>query len=308
MTGFQQQVNQQPAPAVEGDFASANPRSSMLALAGQLTAGGATVSGQAQAGVLIGRFARARNSDGVVFNGDPGVPSRLGFVQRDQISIITPWLGESSLIVPPGVAITLFRSGDFWARFAAGATIGQKVFAKYSDGSAVAGTAGGTVAGATVTAVGGAVVTGSIATTVLTVTAVTSGTLGVGSVLAGSGVTANTTITALGTGTGGVGTYTVDTSQTASSTTITATNNIMTVTAVSSGALAVGDPISGSGVTASSYITAFGTGTGGVGTYLITPAQQFASATVTALGAVETPWYVESACLSGEVAQISTRG
>ena len=67
-----------------------------------------------------------------------------------------------------------------------------------------------------------AVVTGEIATTTLTVTAVTSGTLVIGSVLSGTGVTAGTTITAFGTGTGGTGTYTVSVSQTVSSTTITA--------------------------------------------------------------------------------------
>ena len=66
-----------------------------------------------------------------------------------------------------------------------------------------------------------AVVTGSITTTTLTVTAVTSGALGVGTVLSGTGVTAGTTITALGTGTGGTGTYTVSASQTVTSTTIT---------------------------------------------------------------------------------------
>jgi len=65
-----------------------------------------------------------------------------------------------------------------------------------------------------------AVVTGSIAGTVLTVTAVTSGTLAVGAVLSGTGVTAGTTITALGTGTGGNGTYTVSISQTKGSGTI----------------------------------------------------------------------------------------
>jgi microcystin-dependent protein len=69
-----------------------------------------------------------------------------------------------------------------------------------------------------------AVVTGSIATTTLTVTAVTSGLLLPGQVLSGTGVTSNTRITAQLTGTtGGVGTYTVSTSQTVSSTTITAT-------------------------------------------------------------------------------------
>lgn len=67
-----------------------------------------------------------------------------------------------------------------------------------------------------------AVVTGSIATTVLTVTAVTSGILAVGHAVSGTGVTAGTTITALLTGTGGAGTYTVSASQTVSSTTVTA--------------------------------------------------------------------------------------
>ena len=67
-----------------------------------------------------------------------------------------------------------------------------------------------------------AVVTGSIATTVLTVSAVTSGALAVGKKITGTGIAAHTTITALGTGTGGTGTYTVSSSQTVSSTTVSA--------------------------------------------------------------------------------------
>jgi len=62
--------------------------------------------------------------------------------------------------------------------------------------------------------------TGSISGTTLTISAVTSGQLGIGSELSGTGVTAGTVITALGTGLGGTGTYTVA-SQTVSSTTIT---------------------------------------------------------------------------------------
>ena len=66
------------------------------------------------------------------------------------------------------------------------------------------------------------VFTGSIATTVLTVTAVTSGAIHVGQLLSGTGVANGTVITAYGTNTfGGVGTYTVSFSQTTSSTTIT---------------------------------------------------------------------------------------
>ena len=63
----------------------------------------------------------------------------------------------------------------------------------------------------------GAVFTGSISGTTMTVTAMTSGTLGVGSYIGGGTVTAGTTITALGTGSGGTGTYTVSASQTVAS-------------------------------------------------------------------------------------------
>lgn len=67
---------------------------------------------------------------------------------------------------------------------------------------------------------GGTKVTGSITGSTLTVTAKTSGNLGVGSILQGTGITAGTKIIALGTGSGGTGTYTVDISQTVASTTI----------------------------------------------------------------------------------------
>jgi hypothetical protein len=234
MTGFQRTVNTDPAPAVEGDFASANPRASMLAGPGALTAGAL--------GVIIGRFARAKNSDGTVTNGDPGVASRLGFVHRNQPAVITAWLGESSMTVTSGLDITLFDSGDFWCRFAAGAAIGQKVFANYADGNAVAGTAGTPPTGAVVTA-------------------------------------------------------------------STATNTTLTVTGVTSGALAVGDPVSGTGIPAGAYIAAFGTGTGGVGTYTLSAATTATASgvTVTALGAKETEWYVHSTAANGELAMISTR-
>jgi hypothetical protein len=55
--------------------------------------------------------------------------------------------------------------------------------------------------------------TGSISSTNLTVSAMDAGLLQVGSVIEGTGVATGTTITALGTGTGGVGTYTVNVSQ-----------------------------------------------------------------------------------------------
>lgn len=62
--------------------------------------------------------------------------------------------------------------------------------------------------------------TGSIAGSTLTVTQMSLGTIAVGATLFGVGVTAGTTITALGSGTGGVGTYTVSTPQTVASETL----------------------------------------------------------------------------------------
>lgn len=54
----------------------------------------------------------------------------------------------------------------------------------------------------------------------------------------------------------------------------------MTITAVTSGSFAVGDPVTGTGVTANTYITAFGTGTGGVGTYTVNASQTVSSTTL----------------------------
>lgn len=70
---------------------------------------------------------------------------------------------------------------------------------------------------ATITSTGGAVFTASISSLVMTVTAVTSGTIVVGSIVSGTGVTPGTRITSAGTGSGGVGTYGLGTSQTVSS-------------------------------------------------------------------------------------------
>ena len=61
-----------------------------------------------------------------------------------------------------------------------------------------------------------AVFTGSISSTTLTVSGVSSGTIAVGQSLYGIGVSAETVITALGSGTGGTGTYTINQSQTVS--------------------------------------------------------------------------------------------
>ena len=72
---------------------------------------------------------------------------------------------------------------------------------------------------------GAASVTGSVATNVLTVTAVSSGLIEPGMVISGTGVTSGSVVLAVLTGAGGVGTYLLDRTSTASSTTITGTGN-----------------------------------------------------------------------------------
>ena len=58
----------------------------------------------------------------------------------------------------------------------------------------------------------------------------------------------------------------------------------LTVSAVASGTLQVGQVLSGSGITAGTYISALGTGTGGTGTYTVSPSQTVASTAITVTG------------------------
>ena len=58
-------------------------------------------------------------------------------------------------------------------------------------------------------------------------------------------------------------------------------NNTLTVTAVSSGSIAIGQNISGAGVVSGTMVTAFVTGTGGVGDYLVSVSQSVASTSMT---------------------------
>jgi hypothetical protein len=98
----------------------------------------------------------------------------------------------------------------------------------------------------------------------------------------------------LGTGTGGTGTYTVSDSQTVASTTINSNaapaivtaaiaGTTLTVSAVTSGTLRIGQTIEGSGVTDGTIITAFGTGSGGVGTYTVSASQTVSSTAIYAI-------------------------
>jgi len=136
-----------------------------------------------------------------------------------------------------------------------------------------------------------AVFTGSTSGTTLTVSAITDGALVVGQVLFGVGVTQETVITALGSGTGGTGTYTINLSQTVASEQMNSATagaiitgaiagTTLTVSAVSSGTLALGMTIQGAGITANTIITSLGTGTGGTGTYTVNFSQTISSTTM----------------------------
>jgi len=139
-----------------------------------------------------------------------------------------------------------------------------------------------------------AIFTGSISGTTLTVTSVQSGVIAVGQAIFGQGIAQNSVITALGTGSGGVGTYTVSDSQTVTSTAINSvaspaivtgsiSGTTLTVSAVTSGTLKIGQTIEGTGVTDGTIITAFGTGSGGAGTYTVSASQTVSSTTIYAI-------------------------
>jgi len=304
---FPSVVNVQPAPAVAGDFASANPRWNVLAGPGALVCGAA--------GVTIGRFAWVDAADArtVSNQGNGSVPD--GFVHREGQALIVNYLAEASNLVPAGFEITLMSGGDFWVTNdgAGQALRGQKAFASFADGkvsfAAAASTPTAAASSTGSIAASTASVTGSISGNVLTVTAVSSGTLVSGGTLSGTGIATGTKIVAQLSGTpGGIGTYSVSIpNQTVASTTVSETYGTLTVTAVGTGALGVGDPISGSGATAGSRITQQLTGgAGGVGTYAVDPSQTAASTTITVAGGIETKWVCESPGLPGELVKITS--
>ena len=135
MAGFQNAINQYPAPGVEGGFASTNPHATFTAGEAALVAG--------TNGLTVGRFAWA--VDNVASNAGTGAPS--GFVNRDGQASITTWLGQASNLIQSGREVTLMVAGDFWARTSTAATRGQKIFASLTTGQVQTGAAGATISG-----------------------------------------------------------------------------------------------------------------------------------------------------------------
>ncbi len=238
MAGFQKTVNQQPAPGVEGSFASYNPRATYVTGPASLVAN--------PGGVICGRFGWAlptANADGtvteIVYNTSVGVANGLprtpgGFIGNEQQGLFTGYLQESGFSILAGQGMEMFTRGDFWALMVgAAATRGQKAFANLTDGTIRPAAAGSTISAATVTA--------SFATNVMTVTA-TTGVLTPGQAVTSAVTTlpANTFILAQLTGTtGGNGTYSLTTTPgTIASQANTASNFVETRFFILSAALA----------------------------------------------------------------------
>lgn len=303
---FQTAVTIKPAPGEEGDFFGANPRAIAIAGPGQFVSPSrANPVIPSQNGLLVGNFAWVNTDTGDVSQSYvPGY--QIAFLHRENNAVIVSFLGQASLLVQQGLPVSLFTQGDFWARFAAGATPGQRVWADPDTGAAVAG---GSTAPTTAsfTASAGASFTLAITANVATVSAVT------GYLSAGDSVTSaslgTVTLGAQLTGTpGGAGTYTLVHADFVAEA-ATAISTVLDVTAIASGVIGAGDVISGTGITALTRITAQLSGTpGGVGFYTISIAQRFASTNTAIAPGIATPWFVNSLAAAGEVAIISTWG
>lgn len=303
--GFPSQVNGVQAPAVAGDFADKNPRVSVIAGPGALVAGAA--------GVTVGRFAWWDNAKQSKVS-NAGFGPVAGFVARVQQALITAFLAEGSNLIPPGHALTLHSAGAFWVTNdgAGEALVGQKAYANYADGKvSFAATGSPSTASGTASSIAAATaisVTGQITDNVLTVTAVSTGTVVPGAILTGTGVATGTQVVQQLTGTaGGIGTYLVNIpDQATASVTIGGTYGTLTVGGTVTGSFGVGNTLSGSGVTAGTTIWGLGTGSGGAGTYIVSPSQTAASTTITAATNVETKFVAMSAGPAGGLVKISS--
>jgi hypothetical protein len=308
---FQQQVYNQPAIGVPGDFASVNPYFTYDAGPGGLVAG--------PNGVTIGNFAWVTppldpNSAPMIATSN-GFGPVAGFVQRAQQGLNPTFLSDAGMTILQGLPVTLFTGGDFIVKNsgAAQATIDMKAFANLVNGSvsfAAAGTipggasdSGGAVVSTTLTLVGG------IQNNILTVASVSAGTVYPGSFLNSNAV--GTVVSQL-TGTpGGAGTYALDTGEqnVAAGTTIGGKYGVYTV-GTATGTFAVGMILSGgSTLAAGAALTQLISGTGGNGSTFAVAAGTTSQTSHALVGStsIETKWYAMNAGLTNEYVMITSQ-
>jgi hypothetical protein len=306
MPSRQQQALVVPGIGIEGDFADMNPRFSVLAGPGALVSG--------PAGIFVGRFAwlsaQAMDPDyaaAVVNNFGFGVPD--GFVPRSgQVSIVTPYLADSTLLIQQGAPIWLAAGGGFLVRNSGSnqVLVGMKAYANLNSGLATFAATGaptsvamtGSIAAGTAFAG-----TGSISGNILTITAQSAGALAPGSIITGTGIVTGSQVVAQLTSTaslgalGTTGTYALNIGeQTVASEAIAGTYGVLTVATG-------GPPVSGATLTGSSP-TATVWGQLSATTWVVSPSQTAASITAAVVN-VETKWIARSSGLAGELVKMS---
>lgn len=316
---FQTIINTQPAPAVAGDFASANPRNFYPAGPGGLVAG--------PAGLVVGNFAWVSSAaidpdSGPIIANSFGSGPVTGFVHRRQQGLITNFLADSSMVIPGGFMCDLLTAGDIWIKNSGSsiATPGMFAYANYATGVATfAAASAASTSTSTTFSISAQTfsTTASVNGNILTVTAVGSGSIYPGSVLSSTAASATilsqlTSTAALG-ALGGTGTYSLSVpEQTVASTTITGTYGLLTLGGTVTGNFSLGETLTGTSVPTGATITANAsngvslTGAGAAGTY-VTLTGTASSGTITGASNVVTKWFANSAGLTGEVIRCSSQ-
>lgn len=294
-------------PGLAGTYCDKTPRASVVAGPFGLVAGPS---------LYVARFAWTTGP--LDWDGTPSVANSFGsgppagLCMNLHDSVIRDVFSETSDQVLPGYAVTLQKAGGFWW-LNSGNTLAVKgmfAFANFADGTASFG-APGSGSSAAVTgsvAASTAAVTGSIAGDMMNVTGVTSGVVVPGANVAGAGVSAGTQVLKQISGTnGGVGIYEVSgqNQSVPAATALALTYGTLTVSAVGSGVVGVGDSISGGTMAAEQTINARGTGTGGMGTYFISSNAVIASAALTVGTSIQTKWIAMSTAAPGEILKMT---
>ncbi len=327
MPEFQAQVNTIQAPAVEGDWASANPRKSVLAGEAALVAGRGVDAGVVVAGIIVGRFGwltyQSVDNDeapGTVNTFGSGLPT--GLVHRNQLGLITAWLGSASLVLPTGMQTALYNDVDMWVknRGSTFCQVGMKAFASFADGGASFAAAGATPGGGSGSASSVAAGTfsgvGSIVDDILTITGSVVGTNGIraGGTISGTNVSTGTKIVSqvlpliAGEALNGIGRYYVSIpgQSVAAGTAISGTYGILTVGGTVVAGFGAGQTITGTNVVVPTTVYEQLTGTAGAaGTYVVDNNTVVSSTAITSANAVETKWYAKSAGAANALIKIS---
>ncbi len=305
---FQTQVTTQPVPGIPGTFCDKSPRAAVNAGPGGLVAGSALYAAR------FGWTSPPYDSDGAPTVANSfGAGPVAGFCMNLHDAVIMTPLTETSMQILPGFGCTLMKMGGFWV-VNSGLTLATKgmfAYANYNNGLAsfAAAGAGGAAAFTGAVAASTAAFTASLNNGLLNVTAVSSGVVAPGSTFTGAGVASGSMIQSQVSGTpGGIGVYLINFPEQAAipSEAMTSTYGTLTVSAVGSGALGLGDNLGGGTSVAGTQITGLGTGTGGVGTYYVNNNTPVTSASLTGGSNVQTKWVAMSSGLPGEVVKMTS--